>query len=91
MGEQWLNEIIKALKKLGGVGTLHEIYDQIEKNGGIDLSYYTDWKSQVRKHIYLHSSDCDIFKGTKGGENDLFYSVKGKRKGSWGLRGFGSS
>lgn len=51
MGEQWLNEIIKALKKLGGVGTLHEIYDQIEKNGGIDLSYYTDWKSQVRKHI----------------------------------------
>lgn len=87
MEQQWVNEIIKALKKLGGVGKLHEIYEQVKKNSEIDLSSYTDWKSQVRKHIYLHSSDCDIFKG----EDDLFYAVKGKGKGYWGLRDFKSS
>lgn len=31
MEQQWVNEIIKALKKLGGAGTLHEIYEQVEK------------------------------------------------------------
>lgn len=54
----------------------------------MDLSSYIDWKSQIRKHIYLNSSDTDIFKGTVGDDTDLFYSIEGKGKGIWGLRSF---
>ncbi|WP_240189853.1 DUF4145 domain-containing protein [Bacillus sp. P14.5] len=43
-------------------------------------------KSQVRKNIYLHSSDCEIFKGEDGDDTDLFFSIDGKGKGRWGIR-----
>ncbi|MGM0806466.1 MAG: HNH endonuclease [Bacillota bacterium] len=83
---KWLKEIIKALNNLNGKGTLEQIYNQISTSKSIDLSSYTDWKSQVRKNIYLHSSDCDIFKGNPDDENDLFFSVEGKGEGIWGIR-----
>jgi 5-methylcytosine-specific restriction enzyme A len=85
---KWLNEIIIALNNLDGKGTLDEIYNEVSKTKSIDLSTYTDWKSQIRKNLYLHSSDCDIFKGEKGGEKDLFYSVSGKGAGIWGKRNY---
>ncbi|WP_374148836.1 HNH endonuclease [Priestia megaterium] len=84
----WVDEIVKAIQKLGGDGTLEEIYDEVEGGKTINLYSYTDWKAQVRKNLYLHSSDCDIFRGIKGGETDLFYSIEGKGKGRWGLRCF---
>src|SRR5690606_20138928 len=49
---------------------------------------YTDWKAQIRKQIYLHSSSADIFKGTPGDDNDNFYSIEGKGNGVWGLRNY---
>jgi putative restriction endonuclease len=82
----WLDEIISSLKELGGQAQLSEIYLRIQKRNIIDLDSYKDWKSQIRKHIYLHSSDCDIFKGTTGDNSDKFYSIEGKGKGYWGLR-----
>ncbi|MED4676793.1 HNH endonuclease [Bacillus nitratireducens] len=88
MAKRWLNEVIQAVRELGGYGTLEEIYGEVEERAVIDLNSYVDWKAQVRKHIYLHSSDCDIFKGVTGGETDLFYSIEGKGKGCWGLRNF---
>lgn len=86
----WLNEIIESLKDLGGTGTLEEIYDQIEKRRNINLDKYTDWKAQVRRNIYQHSSDSKegVFRGKPGDRNDLFYTVKGKRSGVWGLRNY---
>jgi hypothetical protein len=82
----WLNEIVKALNDLRGQGSLIEIYNKIEEHNNIDFSKYQDWKSQVRKNIYLHSSDCDIFKGVPGDQKDIFCSINGKGNGLWGIR-----
>lgn len=85
----WLKEIMKALTELGGQGTLTDIYSTVEDRSQIDLAAYTDWKAQIRKHIYLNSSDADkIFKGKPGDASDIFYSIEGKGKGIWGLRNF---
>ncbi|MFE6170190.1 HNH endonuclease [Viridibacillus arvi] len=85
---KWLYEINESLKELGGSGTLEDIYLTIQERNHIDLLAYVDWKSQIRKQIYIHSSDCDIFRGNPGDESDLFYSIEGKGKGFWGLRNF---
>lgn len=82
----WLIETIKALENLGGQGTLQEIYDQVEKSSQIDLTSYVDWKAQIRKHIYLNSSDTEVFNENPHFDNDIFYAVEGKGKGIWGLR-----
>ncbi|MGE8021527.1 HNH endonuclease [Peribacillus frigoritolerans] len=84
----WVYEIIEALKKLGGQASLIDLYNMVEESGNTDFSKYIDWKSQIRKNIYIHSSNADIFKYTVGGEMDLFYSIDGKGKGIWGLRNF---
>lgn len=84
----WVKEVIEALKELGGQGTLGDIYIRVEERGKINLSDYTDWKAQIRKNIYLNSSDTDIYKGHLGDETDFFYSIEGKGKGFWGLREF---
>jgi hypothetical protein len=83
---KWVKEILDALTILNGEGTLKEIYKEVSKTDRIDLSLFTDWKAQIRKNIYLHSSDCKIFMGVPGDENDLFFSVQGKGNGVWALR-----
>lgn len=87
-GNQWfLEKIIEALEFFGGSAHLKEINDYFDKNYGDELTIYKDWPAIVRQQIYLHSSDADkVFKGVPGDENDIFYSVKGKGKGFWGLR-----
>jgi len=85
---QWLREVVEALEELGGQATLTDIYNKVEDRNKIDLSSYIDWKAQIRKHIYLNSSDADIFKGNVGDHTDLFYSIEGKGKGHWGLRNY---
>ncbi|MGG0788271.1 HNH endonuclease [Peribacillus simplex] len=84
----WIQEVIEALEELGGQATLVDIYDKVEDRDKIDLRGYIDWKAQLRKQIYLKSSDADIFKGTLGEDTDIFYSIEGKGKGVWGLRNF---
>lgn len=84
----WLYEITESLKELGGSGILEDIYLTIKERNHIDLLAYVDWKSQIRKQIYLHSSDCEIFRGNSGDASDLFFSIEGKGKGYWGLRDF---
>jgi hypothetical protein len=39
-----------------------------------------DWKAQNRKHIYLHSSDVDIFKGIAGDITDAFIQMRSRVK-----------
>ncbi|MDF0728439.1 hypothetical protein PY093_17515 [Cytobacillus sp. S13-E01] len=82
----WLEEILSSLQELGGVASLNDIYIKVQKRNKINLELYIDWKSQIRKHIYLHSSDCKIFKGNAGDESDIFYAKNGKGKGVWGVR-----
>ncbi|PKF90061.1 hypothetical protein CW306_00545 [Bacillus sp. BA3] len=83
---KWVKEVVTVLPNLGGNATLEEIYSEVEKRNEIDLSSYTDWKAQIRKNIYLHSSDCEIFPGKPGDEKDLFYSLEGKGQGKWAMR-----
>ncbi|PFL06509.1 HNH endonuclease [Bacillus thuringiensis] len=83
----WLNEIIEILTELDGAGTLRQIKTKVMERNNIDLSKYQHEQSisaQIRKTIYYHSSECDIYKG----EQDLFYAVNGKGNGCWGLRDF---
>lgn len=87
----WQLELVESLNELGGSGTLKDIYLTIQARDRIDLKSYVDWKSPIRKQLYLCSSDCDIFKGKPGDKTDLFYSIEGKGKGFWGLRSFSPS
>lgn len=82
----WLRAILKAFEELGGTGALEDLYSMIEYNGSLPLNEYTDWKAQIRKTIYLHSSDCEIFKGIPNDKNDIFYAIEGKGTGIWGVR-----
>lgn len=84
----WLQAILKAFRELGGKATLEDVYLMIEYNGLLPLNEYIDWKAQIRKTIYLHSSDCEIFKGTPNDKSDIFYSLEGKGNGRWGVRGY---
>ncbi|MFT7827043.1 HNH endonuclease [Priestia megaterium] len=83
---EWLQAIFKAFKELGGKGTLEDVYSMIEYNSSLPLDKYTDWKAQIRKTIYLHSSDCEVFKGRPNDKSDIFYSLEGKGTGGWGIR-----
>lgn len=87
---QLVDKVVEALKQLNGQATLNEIYTFIEKRYNNRLVEYTDWKAQVRKQIYFHSSDTEIFQGQVGDVTDLFYAIEGKGKGIWGLRDFSS-
>lgn len=79
----WLDEIIAILTELDGAGTLNQIKTKVMERNKIDLSRYQHEQSiaaRIRKTIYQHSSECDIYKG----EQDLFYAVNGKGNGCWG-------
>jgi 5-methylcytosine-specific restriction enzyme A len=86
LDNKWLTVTIDALEALGGHATLEQIYNKFKELTNFDLSSYTDWKAQIRKNIYLHSSDCEIFKGSPGDETDIFHSFQGKGNGMWGFR-----
>ncbi|RPK08302.1 HNH endonuclease [Priestia endophytica] len=54
----------------------------------MDFSQNEYWRDRIRSTIYHYSSDCDIYTGEVGSEKDVFYVVKGKGNGYWGLRVF---
>ncbi len=77
----YLDKVKEALAYYGGEATLDDIYKYIKGHFGYRLPTAPE-KSSIRKAIYFHSSDAEIFKG----EKDLFYTVDGKGQGLWGLR-----
>jgi hypothetical protein len=79
--EKWRDEIIAILKNFGGKAALSTIYSAVEQRGSMDVSS-PHWNSRVRDTLEVYSSDSAIFNG----EEDIFYSVAGIRKGIWGLR-----
>ncbi|ANP81185.1 hypothetical protein PDN49_24510 [Bacillus cereus] len=62
----WLDEIIAILTELDGAGTLNQIKTKVMERNKIDLNRYQHEQSiaaRIRKTIYQHSSECDIYKG----------------------------
>jgi len=73
----WRDEIVQALRALGGEARLSEIYDYIERTTQRELP--GTWQATVRYYLQLHSSDTETFKGGR----DLFRHLG---RGYWGLR-----
>ena len=76
----WREDTIQALKNLGGVAHLSEIYKEVEKLRKGKLN--NTWKQTVQGVLETYSSDSEAY----GGGKDIFYMVEGKGKGVWGLR-----
>ncbi|PXW30386.1 UNVERIFIED_CONTAM: hypothetical protein DES50_108196 [Williamsia faeni] len=74
----WKDDVVDALRALGGEGNLSAIYEQVAL---LRSPRPKSWKATVRNTIECHSSDSDNFRG-----EDLFYSVNGLGLGNWGLR-----
>lgn len=78
----YLSEIKKALSKLGGMGSLKEITDCIQKRNSLKyMATNKNWKDNVRAVIQRH---CNMTRSYNGAEN-IFYSVYGLGEGYWGL------
>ncbi|MEI7989877.1 MAG: DUF4268 domain-containing protein [Chloroflexota bacterium] len=71
-----VQDVIQALKNLGGQGTLNQIYAEVERIRIIPLT--VNWKAHIRGAIEDHSSDSRAFKGT-----DHFRKLD---RGVWALR-----
>lgn len=74
----WKELIIESLDKLGGKASLRSIYDEVQKTES-SVDFPDSWKSCVRKAVYYHSSDVELY----AGKEDLFEHVG---KGVWALR-----
>lgn len=72
----WLEDIVQALKNLGGQATLNQIYDEVKRIRTEPLP--VNYQAIIRERIEAHSSDSAYFKGM-----DLFRKVA---KGVWALR-----
>lgn len=74
----WVEDIIKALKNLGGQATLSQIYEEVKRIRTEPLP--ETYKASIRERIEAHSSDSSNFKG-----KDHFQKVE---KGVWALRDY---
>lgn len=72
------DEVVEALRNLGGKAKLKEIYAEVERISDREKVY----KPSIRAALETNSSDSEAFNG----KNDLFYSVGGIGSGVWGLR-----
>jgi predicted restriction endonuclease len=77
----WLEDIITAYERLGGVAHYSAVYKEIEK---IRPNLPESYQAIIRRTVETYSSDSEAFNG----KDDIFYSVKGIGKGIWGLRSF---
>lgn len=69
----WLDEIIDALKELGGHGTLLDITEKIIERNVMDFNANPLFRERIRGTIYNHTSDGTYYKGEVGGETDIFF------------------
>ncbi len=76
--QSWKDEIVSALRALGGKGSLSSIYEHIENHSVRKLP--ATWKATVRYTLQINSSTTET--SQRGGE-DLFCHLA---KGQWGLK-----
>jgi len=72
----WVEDIIQALKNLGGQASLVQIYEEVKRIRTEPLP--DTYKASIRERIEAHSSDSSNFKG-----KDYFRKVQ---KGVWALK-----
>ncbi len=72
----WVEDIVQALRNLGGQATLNQIYDEVKRIRTEPLP--ANYQASIRERIEAHSSDSASFKG-----KDFFRKVA---KGVWALR-----
>lgn len=76
---RWVDDVVTAMKRLGGAADLHEIYrttQAIRSNAGRTLPRTIE--ATIRRTLEDHSSDSANFKGT-----NLFRLIG---RGRWALR-----
>lgn len=79
----WGEDVRQGLENLGGEAPLPEIYREVEKiRQQAGRSTPRTLEATIRRALEDHSSDSRNYRG----HADLFYMVKGKRRGTWGLR-----
>ncbi len=78
----WREEILVALKALGGTAHLNDIEKYIKKYSTKDFKNNNNIASTIRAELQFASSEARHFKG----RYDLFYSSGGFGSGKWGLR-----
>ena len=79
----WRDDIIDALKWLGGKARLHKIYDVVEKmrrERGASIPRTLD--AIVRRELENNSSDSHNYRGGP----DVFWCPEGLGAGVWALR-----
>lgn len=81
----WLEDVVSALKKLGGIADYSNIYKEVKKIRPQPLP--DSWQAIIRREIETASSDS----GAYGGKRDLFFSVEGLGGGIWGLREYSNT
>lgn len=77
----WKESIVVALRNLGGVAPLRDIYQETQRLRGGEINPV--FTASIRKTIEDHSSDSENFRSNR---DDLFFSAKGLGAGIWGLR-----
>ncbi len=87
LGKIWREIVLDAFERIGGSGSLGEIYTAVE---GMfieaDQEPPATWKAVVRREIEYNSSDSDSFQN----RYDLFRATHGIGAGHWSLRGYES-
>lgn len=76
----WRDDVVNALRAVDGIGSLKEIYNQVERIRTAPLPLR--WHAIVRRELEHNSSDSKSYQG----RFDLFYSFSGLGRGIWGLR-----
>jgi putative restriction endonuclease len=76
----WKEDIVEALRQLGGEGHYSEIYPLVAKIRNEKI-LPPSWKQIIRRTIEVASADSE----NHTGKENLFYSVEGIGSGVWGL------
>lgn len=76
----WIEDISSALKNLGGIAPLSDIYREVKNIR--HTPHPSSIEATIRGAIERNSSDSKAHSG----KNDLFFSVSGLGAGIWGLR-----
>ena len=74
---RWIEEIVAAMRGLGGAARYADLYELIELTTDRELT--REWKATVRRTVEDHSSDSANFRA-----EDIFQHVS---HGHWALRG----
>ena len=82
--DTWLEIVYQALINLNGASKYQPIYDEVLRIAPDKCQLNNNWQARVRATIQSSSSDSQDFNNGK----DLFISLEGIGKGSWGIREF---